>query len=239
MVQAAPAERVLIIDDEPDLARLLVFNLREAGFDVESVETGEGGLEAARRTRPLVIVLDLMLPDVSGTEVCRRLRADAALGDPAILMLTARSDEHDRVAGFEVGADDYVTKPYGVREVVARVRTLARRAIERRQARASAPGAGPGLSWRGLAVDTVRHEIRADGEPLELRPMEFKLLSTFLERPGVVLSREQLLDEVWGVSADVTTRTVDTHIRRLRARLGAYGDAIETVHGFGYKLRDR
>jgi two-component system phosphate regulon response regulator PhoB len=229
---------VLIIDDEPDLARLLVFNLQQAGFAVESATTGGDGLAAARRVRPVVIVLDLMLPDIGGLEVCRRLRADASLGDPAILMLTARSEEADRVVGFEVGADDYVVKPYGVREVVARVRTLARRAAERRTARAPGAPEGTRLRWRGLEVDPARHVVVADGHVLDLRPMEFKLLATFLERPGVVLSRDQLLDEVWGITADVSTRTVDTHIRRLRARLGSYGDAIETVHGFGYKLRE-
>jgi two-component system phosphate regulon response regulator PhoB len=228
---------VLIIDDEPDLAELLVFNLREAGFSVESATTGASGLDAARRLRPVVIVLDLTLPDVGGLEVCRRLRAEPDLGDPAILMLTARAEEVDRVLGFEVGADDYVVKPYGVREVVARVRTLARRAAERRAAR-RARDKGARLRWRGLEVDPVRHEVYVDGKSLDLRPMEFKLLVTLLENPSQVLSRDRLLDEVWGMSAEVSTRTVDTHVRRLRARLGSFGDAIETVHGFGYKLRE-
>jgi len=236
-VSEPAADPVLIIDDEPDLAQLLVFNLREAGFEVAAATRGDEGLAAAQKLRPAVIVLDLMLPDLPGTEVCRLLRADASLGDPAILILTARSDELDRVSGFELGADDYVVKPYSVREVVLRVRTLARRASERRAARATADS-GRRLRWRGLEIDPVRHRVFENGAELTLRPMEFKLLSQFLEHPGEVFSRDRLLDEVWGITADVNARTVDTHIRRLRARLGSSGDAIETVHGFGYRLRE-
>ncbi len=231
------ADPVLIIDDEPDLAQLLVFNLREAGFQVASAATGQEGITAAQKLRPAVIVLDLMLPDLPGTEVCRRLRADPALGDPAILILTAREGEYDRVVGFELGADDYVVKPYSVREVVLRVRALARRAIERRAARTSADS-GSRLRWRSLEVDPVRHRVFEGGLELTLRPMEFKLLAQLMEHPGQVFSRDRLLDEVWGLSSDVNARTVDTHVRRLRARLGSSGDAIETVHGFGYRLRE-
>jgi len=230
-------EPVLIIDDEPDLCGLLVFNLREAGFEVDAANTGGDGLSEAARLRPAVVILDLMLPDIPGTEVCRRLRADAALGDPAILMLTARGDEFDRVVGFELGADDYVVKPFSVREVVLRVRALARRASERRVARAEVDS-GRRLRWRGLEVDPVRHRVFADGQELTLRPMEFKLVALLLERPGEVFSRDRLLEEVWGISTDVNTRTVDTHVRRLRQRLGDYGEAIETVHGFGYRLKE-
>jgi two-component system phosphate regulon response regulator PhoB len=230
-----------LVDNEPDLQRLLTFNLREAGFETEAVGTGAEGLAVAARFSPAVVVLDLMLPDRPGTEVCRQMRADPALADVAILMLTARGDEYDRVLGFEVGADDYVVKPFSVREVVMRVRGLAKRAHERRLARSNARPSTEApaetiFKWRGLALDPARHRIYADGVELTLRPLEFKLISLLLEQPGVVFSRAQLLEEVWGITAEVNTRTVDTHVRRLRERLGDYGQAVETVHGFGYRF---
>ena len=228
-------QRLLLVDDEPDLQQLLVFNLEQAGFAVEAVTTGAAAIEAASRERPAVVILDLMLPDIPGTEVCRRMRADPKLDD--VLMLTARGDEYDRVLGFEVGADDYVVKPFSVRELVLRVRALARRSSERFLAR-RASDAGTRLVWRGLAVDPVRHRVFSDGAELSLRPLEYKLLALFLEHPGKVFPRAALLEEVWGVKPDTATRTVDTHVRRLRERLGAYEDAIETVQGFGYRLRD-
>lgn len=232
----ASADWVLVVDDEEDIRRLVSFNLDEAGFRVETVDTGAGALAAAAQLRPAVFVLDLMLPDISGTELCRRLRANPELADAAVLMLTARGDEYDRVLGFEVGADDYVVKPFSVRELVMRVRGLAVRARERRLAR-GASDEGKRLRWRGLEIDPIRHRVTIDGAELGLRPLEYKLLAIFVEHPGRVLSRTELLQEVWGISPDTNTRTVDTHIRRLRERLGAYSEAIETVHGFGYRLR--
>jgi two-component system, OmpR family, phosphate regulon response regulator PhoB len=228
---------VLVVDDEEDIRRLVSFNLTDAGFKVEAVENGTDALSTAARLRPSVVVLDLMLPDVSGMEVCRRLRADDTVADAAILMLTARGDEYDRVLGFEVGADDYVVKPFSVRELVMRVKGLAVRARERRLARSSRDE-GKRLRWRGLEVDPARHRVTADGAEITLRPLEYKLLAIFVEHPGRVLSRTELLEEVWGISPDTNTRTVDTHMRRLRERLGSYSEAIETVHGFGYRLRD-
>jgi len=231
------SDRILLVDDEPDIQQLLLFNLREAGFEPEAAGNGLDGLTSARRARPAVIILDLMLPDMSGTEVCRKLRADPQTSDVPILMLTARGDEYDKVLGFEVGADDYVVKPFSVRELVMRVRALARRSAERNQARAPlATSGGARLTWRELEVDAVRHHVYIDGQELTLRPLEFKLVATFLENPGIVFSRAKLLEEVWGITAEMNTRTVDTHIRRLRERLGTYGAAIETVHGFGYRL---
>jgi two-component system phosphate regulon response regulator PhoB len=240
MTTPPASDRVLVVDDEEDLRKLLLFNLKEAGFEAEAVATGAEGLAAAARFAPEVIVLDLMLPDLSGTEVCRQLRADPARGDVAILMLTARGDEYDRVLGFEVGADDYVVKPFSVRELMMRVKALSKRAHERRMARASSDVvATPArLAWQGLEVDVVRHRVFADGVEIALRPLEFKLVSLFLEHPGRVFTRAELLEEVWGITAEVNTRTVDTHVRRLRERLAAYGDAVETVHGFGYRLRE-
>ena len=170
-------------------------------------------------------------------EVCRALRADAVLGDVAVLMLTARGDEYDRVLGFEVGADDYVVKPFSVRELVMRVRALARRTAERRAARATT-GSDQKLRWKGLELDPVRHRVFVDEAELQLRPLEFKLIQVLLEHPGRVFTRGQLLEEVWGIAGEASSRTVDTHVRRLRERLGTYGEAVETVHGFGYRLKE-
>jgi two-component system phosphate regulon response regulator PhoB len=230
-------DRVLLVDDEPDLRRLVEDSLRDAGFEVVAVDRAGDVLPAAERIDPQVVVLDLMLPDQPGTEVCRRLRQHEELSDVAVLMLTARGDEYDRVLGFEVGADDYVVKPFSVRELVLRVRGLAKRAHERRVAR-SRRESGQKLSWRGLEVDVVRHRVFADGAELQLRPLEFKLVALLLSNPGKVFARSELLEEVWGMSADINTRTVDTHIKRLRENLGAYGEVVETVHGYGYRARD-
>jgi two-component system phosphate regulon response regulator PhoB len=241
MTTPSPArDRVLVIDDDDDLRRVLVLHLADADFDAQGVATGAAGLAIAPKLRPVAIVLDLMLPDISGTEVCRQLRASKAIGDVGILMLTARGDEHDRVLGFEVGADDYVVKPFSMRELTLRVKALARRALERRAAPSSRLGepASPRMVWRGLEVDPVRHRVRVNGVELELRPLEYKLVATFLEHPGRVFTRVELLRVVWGSSGEAGTRTVDTHVRRLRERLGAHCDAVETVHGFGYRLRD-
>jgi two-component system phosphate regulon response regulator PhoB len=225
---------VLVVDDEADLRRLLEWNLREAGFAVSSAANGEEGLAAAERVKPAVIVLDLMLPDLPGTEVCRRLRAHKTLGDGGILMLTARKDDYDRIVGFELGADDYVVKPFNVREVMLRVRALARRVGERRAAR----GEGRTLAWRDLVVDTGRHRVKAGAREISLRPLEFRLLTVLLDNAGSVLSRERLLAEVWDADAGVGQRTVDTHVKRLRQALGEHGENIETVVGFGYRFPD-
>jgi two-component system phosphate regulon response regulator PhoB len=233
------ADRILVVDDEQDLQRLVLFNLREAGFEVEAVGTGRGGLAKAREFDPQVVVLDLMLPDIPGTEVCRELRLDPALTDVAVLMLTARADEYDRVLGFQVGADDYVVKPFSVRELVMRVAGMARRFHERKAARSISQSlANRVLKWRGLEINTAHHRVFADGTEILLRPLEFKLITILLEHPMRVFSRRDLLDEVWGITGEVNTRTVDTHVRRLREGLGAYGEAVETVHGVGYRLRD-
>ena len=182
-----------------------------------------------------MIVLDLMLPDLPGVEVCRKLRANPDLAGVGVLMLTARGDEYDRLLGFEAGADDYVTKPFSVREIVHRVRALARRTTPRTAAEAQSPEL---RRWRGLEIDLRRREVRADGDLLSLRPLELKVLELLSAEPGRVFSRADLLREVWGTSGSLHTRTVDSHVFRLREALKQYGDAIETVHGFGYRLRD-
>ena len=231
------AARVLIVDDEPDLRNLLTFNLESAGFAVSAVGNGKDGLSATQETKPDVVILDIMLPDIAGTDVCRQLRASASSDDVAVLMLTARGDEGDRLLGFEVGADDYVVKPFSVREVVMRVKALARRGRERNAAKA-AKDDGARMRWRGLEIDRARQRVTADGAEISLRPLEFKLLSMFADHPGRLFSRADLLSEVWGISASTNTRTVDVHVRRLRSRLDTYGDMIETIHGVGYRLRD-
>jgi two-component system phosphate regulon response regulator PhoB len=229
------AKRVLIVDDEMDVGRLLSFNLADAGFEAEVVRTGEGALAMAAEFRPHVVVLDLMLPDLSGYEVCRRLREDPALAEVAVLMLTARGDEADRIVGLESGADDYVVKPFSVREVVLRVQALAKRTADRPADTPPPDSAAQVLRARELEVDLRSHEVRHAGELLNLRPLEFKLLVTLLGEPGRVFSRAELLAEVWGIRDASSTRTVDVHIKRLRSNLGRAADLIETVHGFGYR----
>jgi two-component system, OmpR family, phosphate regulon response regulator PhoB len=231
-------ESVLIVDDEQAFRDLLSWNLTDAGMVTESCETGAEALTRAVDMHPAVVLLDLMLPDMSGNEVCRRLRTAEETSDIGIMMLTARGEEYDRIVGFEVGADDYVVKPFSVREVVLRVRALARRTFERRAARASRLPSRL-LSHGAIAVDPIHHHAFIDGSEVNLRPLEFKLLALFLEHPGKMFSRAELLKEIWGVSGDISTRTVDVHIRRLRSRLGESQNEIETVPGFGYRLRVR
>ncbi len=227
--------RVVIIEDERDVARLLEFNLQQAGFTVEAAGTGGDGLAAIRKQTPDVVVLDLMLPDTSGYDVCKTLRGESALADIGVLMLTAKGEAEDRILGLEVGADDYVVKPFVVREVVLRVTALANRLAERRARPAQSTGAmikvGP------IELDPVTHDVRIQGAPTQLRPLEYKLLQLLVSDPGRVFSREELLEQVWEMRGDVNTRTVDVHVRRLRVSLGPAADVVETVHGFGYRAR--
>ena len=230
--------RILVVDDEPDLRRVLSFNLFSEGFAVEAVATAAEAFDAMERERPACMVLDVMLPDQSGIDVCRAVRAAAATRDLPVILLTARVSEEDRLLGFKVGADDYVQKPFSVREVVMRIRALLRRTLEHTEAREDPAAEGRGFRWRELEIDLMRHRVRAGGEELPLRPLEFKLLSLLVEYPGRVFSREELLKEVWGIDPATSTRTVDVHVRRLRSSLGTHADLIETVHGVGYRLRD-
>jgi two-component system phosphate regulon response regulator PhoB len=220
---------VLIVDDERDLVRLLEFNLQEAGFETVAAYTGEEALQKVRQRVPDLVVLDLMLPDISGNEVCRQLRAFPRTRHVPVLMLTARTDEVDRVVGFEVGADDFVTKPFSVRELVLRIRAILRRGgtAEADQAREQV---GP------IRVDPGAHRAYVEGEEVPLTALEFKLLTTFMSRLGRVQTRETLLQDVWGLSSDLQTRTVDTHVKRLREKLGSGRDLIETVRGIGYRM---
>jgi two-component system, OmpR family, phosphate regulon response regulator PhoB len=223
--------RVLIVEDEPDLAELVRFHLTKAGFATEVAHSGRAGLEAIRRARPALVVLDLMLPDLSGTDVCREVRADAKLRDLPILMLTARAEEVDRVVGFELGADDYVTKPFSPRELVLRVRAILRRSE-------GEPQKGVVFQRGALLLDLERHRCTANGAEVELTAKEFRLLEMLMSRPGHVMTRQRLLDDVWGSDITVTERTIDTHLKRLREKLGAAGESIETVRGVGYRLAE-
>ena len=229
-------KRVLLVEDEPDVARLLAFNLEQAGYEVSHVELGLDALARARAEQPVVTVLDVMLPDMNGFDVCKRLRAQPETADVGVLMLTARGDPDDRILGLEVGADDYVTKPFVVREVILRVHALASRIAERKQ-RQSAATPTSIVTLGSLTIDPVACEVTDGATRLALRPLEYKLLVTLAASPGRVFSREDLLAEVWDIHGAVSTRTVDVHVRRLRASLGDAADMIETVHGFGYRAK--
>jgi two-component system phosphate regulon response regulator PhoB len=222
---------VLIVEDESDLLAVLDHNLRRAGLETMLALTAEEALAQARRRVPDLVLLDLMLPDMPGTEVCRSLKSAERTRHVPVVMLTARAEEIDRVVGFEVGADDYVTKPFSIRELVLRLQAVLRRA-------ASAPRGGPPERIGAIRVDVEAHRAFVADEEIPLTPLEFKLLITLMARAGKVQSREQLLQEVWGLSPDLETRTVDSHVKRLREKLGPARDLIETVRGLGYRMAD-
>ncbi len=229
---AAPltSQRVLVVEDDPDIAQLLAHSLGRAGFVVDLLASGADALPAVRRLSPDLILLDLMLPGVDGLEVCRALRANPATAAVPVIMLTARAEESDRIVGLELGADDYITKPFSPNEVVARVRALLRRAQR--------PESRDHLRYGGLAVDVSRHAVTMDGVAVHLTAKEFMLLQYLLEHRGRVLSRDLLLSDVWGYSYTGGTRTVDVHVRRLREKLPMLVDALQTVKQFGYKLAE-
>ena len=221
--------RILIIEDERDLAELVAFHLQQEGLATEICGDGRSGLASALQAPPALVVLDLMLPQLLGTEVCRELRRDPRTAAVPVLMLTARGDESDRVVGFEIGADDYLTKPFSVRELVLRIKALLRRSH-------SPAEEGNALCIGPLRIDTDRHEVAVAGREVALTSTEYKLLLTLAERRGRLQSRDTLLQDVWGYHYTGDTRTVDTHVTRLRTKLGAAGELIRTVRGFGYKL---
>jgi len=225
-------ETILVIEDEKDLAELLAYNLKQAGFRVKHVSSGEEGYEKAIRELPQFIILDLMLPQMNGLEVCRRLRAHPQASKIPVLMLTARGEEIDRVVGFEVGADDYMTKPFSPRELILRVKAILKRGQRTKEEADPAP-----LRFQGLELDTHKHRAWLNKKEVILTATEFKLLEYLLGSKGRVLTRDILLDQVWGYDAAVTTRTVDTHVKRLREKLGKTGEIIETVRGVGYRLK--
>jgi len=225
------SKRILVVDDEPDLLELVRFNLSQEGFRVDTATDGAEALARIGAARPDLVVLDLMLPDQSGTEICRKIRSTPETAALPVIMLTARSEEVDRVVGFELGADDYVTKPFSPRELVLRVKAVLRRGEQ--------PEAPTRRLERGdLVLDRDGHRCTLAGEEVDLTAKEFGLLAALMGRPGRVLTREQLLDEVWGSDISVTHRTVDTHLKRLREKLGEAGDLIHTVRGVGYRFAD-
>ncbi|MCC7072141.1 MAG: response regulator transcription factor [Deltaproteobacteria bacterium] len=229
------AAHILIVDDEPDLAATLAYNLESQGYTTVVAGTGAAALELVRQRRPDLVLLDVMLPDLSGLEVCRRLRHDAALATVPVLMLTARGEEIDRVLGLEVGADDYLVKPFSVRELLLRVQAILRRSVA---PAATVESTANVTRFGALVVDEAAHRATVGGVEAPLTALEFRLLTTLLERRGRVQTRERLLDDVWGITADVTTRTVDTHVKRLREKLGAAAEYIETLRGVGYRFRE-
>ncbi len=231
--------KIVLVEDEPDLQSLLEFNLQEAGYGVVATALGEDALRLCRSERPDLLLLDLMLPDIAGTEVCRRLRADPELRQTPVIMLTARGEEIDRVVGFEVGADDYVVKPFSVRELLLRIQAVLRRQGGGSKPEPSRPVPDDDQAVLGvdqLRIDTRTHRVYVSGAEVRLTALEFRLIFALASQPGVVLSRSHLLEHVWNMDPHITTRTVDTHIKRLREKIGVVGDAIETVRGVGYRL---
>lgn len=222
---------ILIIEDEHDLAELVAFNLEKEGYRPLVALDGTSGLEAARRNLPDLILLDLMLPGIMGTELCKLLKNNEKTAAIPVIMLTAKGEEIDRVVGFEVGADDYIVKPFSSRELLLRIKAVLRRAIPDK-------GGEKLLRIGPLTIDTDRHLVNVEGEEIVLTTTEFKLLLNLAERTGRVQSRDLLLKNVWGYNYIGDTRTVDTHITRLRTKLGEAGDLIRTVRGFGYKLEE-
>jgi DNA-binding response OmpR family regulator len=223
-------KKVLIIEDEKDIARLIQYNLDKAGYACEIAASGEDGLKALVRQPVELILLDVMLPGADGFEICRQVKRDDDLKHIPVIMLTAKGEEVDRVVGLELGAEDYIVKPFSPRELVLRVKAVLRRQAPARET-------GDVLSAGELCVDKGRHRITVKGKEILFTAMEFKLLSLLMERRGRVQAREKLLTDVWGIDADIYTRTVDTHVRRLRAKLGTCGAMIETVIGAGYRFK--
>jgi two-component system phosphate regulon response regulator PhoB len=224
-------QQILVVEDERDIVKVLQYSLEQAGFDVATAFDGEQARARIQQRVPDLVLLDLMLPDVPGTEICKELKSSARTRHAPVMMLTARGEEIDRVLGFELGADDFVTKPFSVRELVLRIKAVLRRGapVEEGKLRESV---GP------IRVDTEGHRCFVGQSEVELTALEFKLLTTFLSRVGRVQTREQLLRDVWEMTGDLQTRTVDTHVKRLREKLAGGRDLIETVRGLGYRMSD-
>lgn len=225
------AEHILVVDDEPDIVALVAYHLARAGYRVTTASSGTEALALARSDRPALMVLDLMLPGISGYDVLERVRGDEHTRQMAVLMLTARREEQDRIRGLTLGADDYLTKPFSPHELVLRVGAILRRTTATGAQTADVLSVGP------IDIDRAAHTVHVNGEEVELTPTEYRLLLLLAERRGRVQERARLLESVWDAAPDVQTRTVDMHVQRLRAKLGEAGDLIETVRGFGYRLR--
>jgi len=226
---------ILIVEDEPDLLAGLDYNLRQEGYTTRCAESGEDALRLARDLPvPDLVLLDLMLPDMSGKEVCRELKATKETSGIPVMMVTARGEELDRIVGFELGADDYVTKPFSIRELILRIQAVLRRSSRNESDMSPNQTHEFGI----LKIDLDAHEVHVNQQAVPLTALEFRLLVTFIQRRGRAQSRSTLLEDVWGMHGDSNTRTVDTHIKRLRQKLGEAADYIETLHGVGYRFRE-
>jgi two-component system, OmpR family, phosphate regulon response regulator PhoB len=226
--------KILVIEDDKDIAELMSYNFRQEKISSEICFSGASGLAKARKTLPDLIILDLMLPDLGGLEICKALKADPKTQGIPVLMLTAKGEEVDRIVGFEVGADDYLTKPFSPRELTLRVKAILRRLKDREWSEARSM-----QSFGLLHLDPSKFQVKVDKEEVRLTALEFKLLQYLLSSKGRVATRDMLLDQVWGYDAALTTRTVDTHIKRLREKLGRAGDYIETIRGIGYRFKEK
>ena len=223
---------IYIVEDEPDIRETLAYNLSQEGFKVSEFSDAESCLDKIQKKKPDLLILDLMLPGMSGLDLCKEIRADKSLQNLAIIMLTAKGEEVDRIIGFELGADDYVTKPFSVRELILRVKVILKKqtdAVENNEL----------LEFGSIKLNLDAHEVLINDDEIILTALEFKLLKHLIQRRGRVQTRDQLLGDVWGYSSEITTRTVDTHIKRLREKLGTVGDYIQTVRGVGYRLNNQ
>jgi len=227
------AKRILVVDDEVDVTELVAYQLRAKGFQVETLNDPNGSIGIARTFLPDLVILDVMMPDLNGLQICRMLRADPKLKKVPVIFLTAKAEETDRIQGLETGADDYVCKPFSTKELVLRVQSILRRLTE------GAPPEPKMLQVGQIALDIDRHAAAVGGQPVDLTATEFKLLRLLMERRGRVQTREHLLINVWNYETEIETRTVDTHVRRLREKLGAEADWIETIRGVGYRIAER
>lgn len=227
------AKKILVVDDEVDVTELVAYHLRAKGFQVQTLNNPSASIGAARTFLPDLTILDVMMPDLNGLQICRMLRADPQLKSLPIIFLTAKAEEADRIQGLELGADDYISKPFSTKELMLRVQSILRRASE--------PALEPvkHLQAGNISVDAERHLVTIDGKPIELTATEFKLLRLLMERRGRVQTREHLLINVWNYETEIETRTVDTHVRRLREKLGSEADWIETIRGVGYRFAER
>jgi two-component system, OmpR family, phosphate regulon response regulator PhoB len=225
--------RILVLDDEEDVTELLAFHLRAKGFEVLTLNDPNAIFGHIREFQPHLFILDVMMPDLSGVQVCRLLRADSQFKDAPIIFLTARAEEGDRIQGFEIGADDYICKPFSPRELVLRVQSVLRRRLTPQAAQGETVRAGD------ITIDLDRHEVRVGSNTVVFTATEFRLLSLLVQRKGRVQSREQLLTNVWNYDQEMETRTVDTHIRRIREKLGDAGSVIETIRGVGYRVTEK
>ena len=231
-MSSSPPKKVLVVDDEPDVTGLIAYHLKAKGHAVETVNDPLRSIGIARSLFPDLVILDVLMPGLNGLQVCRLLRADPKLKNVPIIFLTAKVEEGDRVQGFEAGGDDYVCKPFSVKELVLRVQSMLRRAPE------GAPAEAVRLDVGRIVLDSDRHAVAVGNAPVELTATEFKLLRTLMERRGRVQTRERLLIDVWEYSTEVDTRTIDTHVRRLREKLGDEAVWIETIRGVGYRMAE-